>query len=270
MAIFLLLTFIFTFLATPFIKPAGILAEKFLYPCGIDWGAPETESRKVVGIDRVLPYMKINSKSVTRGTSIDRNSYGNILFEIDADALLHEHGLEFAYWKEMTVYNNKSSEYKTLISNNKFTYTKKCSEPGAYIVIYPISKDRVPVKSIKLNTDYLQIKPQEFYQLLATIEPNNASNKKVSWSSSDRSTVDVDQNGKIFAARPGTVEIKVITEESGHKYSCTVEVIIPVERVQISPSQKDIHLDINESINLTAVIIPANASNENVEWFFDS
>ncbi|MCG9967282.1 S-layer homology domain-containing protein [Pelotomaculum terephthalicicum JT] len=61
-------------------------------------------------------------------------------------------------------------------------------------------------------------------QLTATIAPSSATNKSVTWSSSDPAVAAVDSNGKITAVAPGTATITVTTTDGGFTATCVVTV----------------------------------------------
>lgn len=85
--------------------------------------------------------------------------------------------------------------------------------------------DPVPVTSVKLNEDSLRLEAGASKQLTATIEPENATNKSVTWSSSDPSVATVDDSGNITAHKAGTTTITVTTADGNNKTdTCTVTV----------------------------------------------
>ena len=72
-------------------------------------------------------------------------------------------------------------------------------------------------------------------QLSVIIEPANAENKTVTWTSSDPSIVTVDESGKITAgSSEGRAKITVTTEDGGHTAVCKVTVI----KENVSPTSK--------------------------------
>lgn len=61
-------------------------------------------------------------------------------------------------------------------------------------------------------------------QCTVTITPDNATNKNVTWESSDVSIIDVDQNGKLTAKRTGTATITVRSVDGGQHVSKEIKV----------------------------------------------
>ena len=60
--------------------------------------------------------------------------------------------------------------------------------------------------------------------LIATVYPDNATNRKVTWTSSNSSIVKVDQNGKVTAIKAGTAFVTVTTEDGGKTANCDITV----------------------------------------------
>ena len=84
----------------------------------------------------------------------------------------------------------------------------------------------VNVKKIELNRSglYMNVRDQQF-DLVATILPNNATNKKVYWTSSDTSIATVSASGKVTANRnnnKGSTTITAKTEDGNKVATCIV------------------------------------------------
>ncbi len=62
-------------------------------------------------------------------------------------------------------------------------------------------------------------------KLTATVLPTNATNKNVTWSSSDPYVATVDQNGNIKAIKVGATTITVTTEDGNKTITCAVGVV---------------------------------------------
>ena len=82
----------------------------------------------------------------------------------------------------------------------------------------------VPVTSVSLDKTSLELTEGKTAQLTATVEPNNATNKNVTWESSNTSVATVDANGLVTAVSAGTATITVTTVDGGKTDTCTVTV----------------------------------------------
>ncbi|SFH15821.1 Putative cell wall binding repeat-containing protein [Lachnospiraceae bacterium NLAE-zl-G231] len=85
----------------------------------------------------------------------------------------------------------------------------------------------IPVTDVKLNYSAYTLhtdKDPRSFQLVATVGPADASNKAVSWQSSDTNIATVDASGNVTAVKEGTATITVITKDGSKKASCVVTV----------------------------------------------
>lgn len=82
------------------------------------------------------------------------------------------------------------------------------------------------VTGVQIEPTSTEIETGSTMQLSVIIEPANAENKTVTWTSSDPSIVTVDESGKITAgSSEGRAKITVTTEDGGHTAVCKVTVI---------------------------------------------
>ena len=87
-----------------------------------------------------------------------------------------------------------------------------------------ISED-IKIEEIMLNKNETEILAENTETLIATIKPSNASNKKITWASSDSEVATVDDYGKITAKKEGTIVITAKTNDGSNKQAtCTVTV----------------------------------------------
>ncbi|MBR2802581.1 MAG: Ig-like domain-containing protein [Erysipelotrichaceae bacterium] len=85
--------------------------------------------------------------------------------------------------------------------------------------------EKALVSSVKLSKTSLTLTIGKTATLTATVSPSNASDKSVSWTSSNTSVATVDSNGRITAIGAGTATITVTAiDGSGKKASCKVTV----------------------------------------------
>ncbi len=121
------------------------------------------------------------------------------------------------------------------------------------------------VTGVSLDRSEASLKVGESVTLSATVSPSDASNRNVTWSSSDSSVASVDGSGVVSAAKAGKATITVTTEDGGFKASCTVTVAAPGVS-GVSLDQNDVSLSVGESVTLSATVSPDNASDRSVSW----
>ena len=89
-----------------------------------------------------------------------------------------------------------------------------------------------PVWSVYIEDAPEQLSMGESAQLTASIWPENATNKAVSWSSSDSETLSVDENGLVTALKKGSATITLAAMDgSGKKATCTIQIPNALYRV---------------------------------------
>ena len=83
----------------------------------------------------------------------------------------------------------------------------------------------IPVTNLELNKDSLTLQEKGSDTLTAAVEPANATNKNVTWESSDTSIAKVDANGIVTAISAGSATITATAADgSGVSASCSVTV----------------------------------------------
>ena len=127
----------------------------------------------------------------------------------------------------------------------------------------------VPVTSVSLDKTSLGLTEGDTETLTATVEPSDATNKNVTWSTSDASIATV-TDGVVTAVAPGTATITVTTEDGNKAATCAVTVTaatVPVTGVTLNKTSTSLYVGDTET--LTPTITPDNATNKNVTWSSD-
>ncbi len=124
----------------------------------------------------------------------------------------------------------------------------------------------VKTKGVELPTKKLTLYVSATKTLKAEVLPANATNKKVTWSSSNKSVATVSKSGKITAKKPGKTTITVKTKNGGYKATCTVTVKKFVKVKSFKLNKTSLSINDGKSYTLKAVFSPSNASNRNVVW----
>ena len=88
----------------------------------------------------------------------------------------------------------------------------------------PVEKQPNLVQSLTLNQTSVTLDVGKYAELLVTVNPSNADNKEVSWTSSNFDIATVDQNGIVTAKKGGIATITVTSKEGGKTATCEVTV----------------------------------------------
>ena len=132
----------------------------------------------------------------------------------------------------------------------------------------------VKVTKITLNKTTASVGKGKTMQLTATVTPTNATNKAVTWKSSNTKIATVSSTGKVTAKSAGTVTITCTAKDgSGKKATCKVTVTEPkppvkptVKVTKVTLNKKAATLSPKETLTLRATVTPTNATNKAVTW----
>lgn len=120
----------------------------------------------------------------------------------------------------------------------------------------------VAVKSVKVSPQAITLLVGKKYTLSATISPSNASNKTVTWSSSNKNVATVTSDGVVTAKNTGKATITAKTS-NGKKASATVTVVVNPTSVKINSGNLELH--VGDRKTLSAKVSPSDAYNS-VTW----
>lgn len=128
-----------------------------------------------------------------------------------------------------------------------------------------------PVTGISLDQKTMIIKPEEHKLIFAVITPDNATEQRVLWSSSDNNIVfathvaGYSKNGSIVGIKPGNAIVTAKSDDNYNIYdTCQVTVIEPVTGILLD--LHDLILRPGEIVQLKATVLPENASIKTYTW----
>ena len=126
----------------------------------------------------------------------------------------------------------------------------------------------IEVTEIKIDKTKLEIEEEKTEKLTAIIEPTNATNQKITYSSSNTNIVTVDDNGNIKGIKAGTA---IITAKSDNGKTATSEVTvkakaIEVEKVEINKKSIELDMSGTKTVTLKATITPNTATDKTITW----
>lgn len=132
----------------------------------------------------------------------------------------------------------------------------------------PTGGSNIPVESITLSTINETLEQGETLQIIATVLPEDATNKKVNWSSDNTAVATVNTAGLVKAVNPGNAVITAQTVSAGYTATCSITVNEPpiIEVTAILLNQTSAELNINETTTLIASVLPTDATDQSVSW----
>lgn len=148
------------------------------------------------------------------------------------------------------------------------TRTIKLERIGAHVtdsgatrdsIEFPFVKGEVPVTSVTLNKSTLSLDQGSTETLVATVLPTDATNKVVSWVSSNTTLATVDSNGFVTALQPGNCTITATVGGKSAVCSLTVVAVpVTVESINIVP--ESLNIKDTETLKIEVEITPSNAN----------
>ena len=177
-------------------------------------------------------------------------------------------------------WSSDKTEVATVDGNGKVTAVK----PGEAVVTVTtedggktatckvtVKAKAVSVTDVTLDKTELTLMEGETETLTATVRPDNADNRKVTWSSDKTEVATVGGDGRVTAVKAGEAVVTVTTEDGGKTATCKVTVkakTVPVTGVDVKPWS--VTIGVNGTTKLTCTVAPSNATNRNVRWESDN
>ena len=122
------------------------------------------------------------------------------------------------------------------------------------------------VTGVTLDKTSLELIIGDSAPLTATLFPESAYNKSVTWKSSNESVATVDSNGLVTGVGAGNATITVTTADGGISAVCSVTVTDPYAVTGVTLDRTTVELIVGNSVPLTATVSPEDAHNKAVTW----
>lgn len=162
---------------------------------------------------------------------------------------------------------------KAVKAGYAYIYAKSVDGPYAYSYVTVKAKEtpqppaEVKVTNITLDTRYLRLDAGKKYELNYTVYPYNATDKTLTWTSSNENVATV-ENGVITAIGRGSAYITA-TSTNGVQTTCYVDVYgeaKPVKVTGIYFSDRQLGLKVGETKAASVLFTPNNATNKSVTY----
>ena len=118
------------------------------------------------------------------------------------------------------------------------------------------------VSRVILSKTSLSLKAGQSEKLSATVEPDDATDKAITWTSSDETVATVN-DGVVSAVKVGAASI--IAKCGNASASCEVQVT-PIEVTSVILNETSMSLAVGTSASLTATVSPDDATDKTVSW----
>ena len=216
---------------------------------------------------------KVNKKGERTIEGANTHNYDySITYDIYINGKLHSSTKE----KLISVADLPKGDYKAYViakivvgEGNNVLYSYKSNE-----VSFESTGEVVKVTGVRVSPSTLTLEESQTSQLKATVYPNNATNKKVTWTSNYPENVSVDENGLVTAIKRklgvSYVTITAKTEDGGQTSTCKVTVKESssgkIAVTGISLDQTSTELKVGDVLQLNATVAPSNATNKTVTW----
>ena len=150
------------------------------------------------------------------------------------------------------------------------TVTVRTVEGGytAQCMVNVEGDETVAVTGVRLDYEDITVDVGGTWQLNATVEPEDAENKSVTWESSDEAVATVDENGLVTGKSAGSATVTVRTVDGGYTAQCSVtvegeETVLPTG---VTLSHTTLNMKVGEEAQLIATVQPADATDKSITW----
>ncbi len=129
-----------------------------------------------------------------------------------------------------------------------------------------VKPNTIDVEKIEVNPTNINIENGSTVKISVNILPSNATDKTITWSSSDENIATVDANGVITAIKEGVVIITA-TSSNGKNSTCKVTVIPKVINAEdIVLDHDELTIKVDDTAKLKAKVLPDDTTDKNVLW----
>ena len=228
---------------------------------GGDWRMPSKEEVEELMSQCIWTWTERNG---INGYNVSRN--GNSIFlpanGMHSGSSLSDQGTIGNYWsssisREGTYYSISpyfSQSYKK--SGNCYRYFGLGVRP-VYGAVVPVSGIEIPA-----TFDLLAGKTAT---LTATVSPDNATYRNLTWVSSDESIATVDDTGKVTAVSIGKATITVYSADASKTATCEVTVCQLIQSITLDHTELELYVG-DAPVTLTATVLPSEFTMKTLTW----
>lgn len=220
-------------------------------------------------------YQSGTKKRVPEGVTVEQ--YVNAMIEV---CEMYSIPVYDAFGK-LGIYAKDSSQNSTYLSDGLHLNNNghEVLGRGIYNFILGLSKtqvsyisknaEEIPATGVSLSKSTTSITVGGTDTLTATVSPNNATRKSVTWTSNSNK-LRLNPNGlscTVIGSSAGTGTVTAKTNDGNYTATCNVTVsTAPISVTGVELNKESSNINIGGTDTLTATITPTNATNKNVTW----
>ena len=178
-------------------------------------------------------------------------------------------------WNWLTGVSSAKTGQSFISSSGSYWQDVSASGYNCRIKAYTDKRDTTTPADVKVSritlsaSTGLTLTKGQTQKLTATVAPANATNKTVTWKTSNKNVATVSENGLVTAVGGGDATITCTAKDGSNvKATCKVTVTVPVSGIQLS--QTSAALTVGDTLTLTKTIYPSDATNQAVTWMSSS
>lgn len=215
-------------------------------------------SKEIVVKEKVLEkiYLSSNHLNINVNDKVTLQSY---LYPNDASSFVTYTS------NDSNVVSVNSRGEITALKEGVATITVKGNNDVYAQCIVEVKNDIVKVGAITVDLEKDNIDVGAKTKVVVALKPENATNSKVTYVSSDSSVATVDNNGNVLGIKPGSAVITV-TSSSGTSGSISIK----VNKTNIAATGinllQDVKISIGKSTAITYNILPSNTTDTDIVW----
>lgn len=209
------------------------------------------QSPEKITLDKSVITLNINSSETLTATVLPENTYNKAVTWSSSDESIA------TVDKNGKVTSHKTGECKIIAKSADEKVIAECK-----VRVFVLAQ------KVEINTTLMTMQKGQTLTLKATVLPDNASEKTVTWSSSDESIVKVDKNGKVTTLKAGTAVVRASSTTEGVFAECTIHVKVNSESVSFIKDKVTLYC--GETLTLETKVLPEDNTNSAIIWTSDN
>ena len=213
---------------------------------GEDWRMPTKAEQDELRTACTWTWTQQNGVNGYKVTASNGNSIFLPAAGYREDGSLHDVGYDGRYWSS-SLYASTSGVYLLNFSSGYVGWNALAHYYGFSVRPVCVKSNTVAVESVTVTPSSITLEEGAAITLTATVSPSTATDKTITWSSSNKAVATVDQNGKVTAAKAGTTVITA-SASNGTQASCMLTVTAKVPSTNVHNGHEYVDLGLSSGL----------------------